>query len=182
MLKLSDNPPMLTPMAQTLSDLQGRWWVACTRGQHEKALARYLLAREVGYFLPMHTRVTFCRKVKRTSLLPLFPCYVFVCGDKHDREAALRSNRIFRAIEVVNQPQLIAELTSIETALAANAELELYPSLAVGQRCRIIAGPFEGLEGIVVERRKRARFVLAVGILAQGAIMEADGDLLQPIE
>ncbi len=179
MLKLSENPPMLSPTAQTLAELQGQWWVACTRGQHEKSLARYLLAREVGYFLPMHQRVTFWGKLKRTSLLPLFPCYVFVCGDKHDREMALKSNRIFRTIEVPNQPQLIAELTSIETALAANAELELYPSLAVGQRCRIIAGPFEGLEGIVVERRKRARFVLAVGVLGQGAVMEIDGDLLQ---
>ncbi len=182
MLKLSDNPPMLSPMAQKLAQLRGQWWVACTRGQHEKSLARYLLAREVGYFLPMLKRVTFWRKVKRTSLVPLFPCYVFVCGDKHDREAALKSNRIFRAIEVVNQPQLISELAAIETALAANAELELYPSLAIGQRCRITAGPFEGLEGIVVERRSRARFVLAVGILAQGASMEIDGDLLQPTE
>jgi len=182
MLKLSDNPPMLSPMARTLAELQGQWWVACTRGQHEKSLARYLLAREVGYFLPMHQRVTFWRRVKRTSLLPLFPCYVFVCGGRHDRETALKSNRIFRAIEVVNQRQLIAELAAIETALAANAELELYPSLAVGQRCRITTGPFEGLEGIVVERRNRARFVLTVGILAQGAIMEIDGDLLQPVE
>jgi len=182
MLKLTDNPPMLSPMAQRLSDLQGQWWVACTRGQHEKSLARYLLAREVGYFLPMHKRVTFCRKVKRTSLLPLFPCYVFVCGDKHEREAALQSNRIFRTIEVANQAQLVAELTAIETALAGNAELELYPSLAVGQCCRVIAGPFEGLEGIVVERRSRARFVLRVGILGQGAAMLLDGDLLQTVD
>ncbi len=182
MLKLSDNPPMLPPTAQKLSDLQGQWWVACTRGQHEKALARYLLAREVGYFLPMHERVTFWGRVKRTSLLPLFPCYVFVCGDEHDRLAALQSNRIFRTIEVVNQAQLIMELTAIETALAGKAELELYPSMPVGQRCRIVAGPFEGLEGIVVERRNRARFILAVGLLNQGAEMGVDGDLLQPID
>jgi transcription antitermination factor NusG len=182
MLKVSDNPPMLTPTARALSDLRGQWWVACTRGQHEKALARYLLARGLGYFLPMHERVTFWRREKRRSLLPLFPCYVFLCGDEHDRLIALQSNRVFRAIEVVNQPQLVAELTAIETALAGKAELELYPSVAVGQCCRITAGPFEGLEGIVVERRSRARFVLRVGILGQGAAMLLDGDLLQTVD
>lgn len=182
MLKLSDNPPMLSPTAQTLSDLQGQWCVACTRGQHEKALARYLLARGLGYFLPMHERVTFWRREKRRSLLPLFPCYVFLCGDEHDRLIALQSNRVFRTIEVANQPQLIAELTFIEVALAAKAELELYPSIAVGQRCRITTGPFEGLVGVVLERRARARFVLNVHLTQMGAELMVDADLLEPVD
>jgi transcription antitermination factor NusG len=130
----------------------------------------------------MRERVTFWKNKKRRSLVPLFPCYVFLCGDEHDRLLALQSNRIFRAVEVANQRQLVSELTAIETALARNAELDLYPSVAIGQRCRIIAGPFKGLEGIVVEGRSRARFVLQVGLIKQGAVMLVDGDLLEKVD
>ena len=39
-------------------------------------------------------------------------------------------------------------------ALAGKAQLDPYPALAVGRRCRIRVGAFQGLEGIVVRRNK----------------------------
>jgi ABC-type protease/lipase transport system fused ATPase/permease subunit len=38
------------------------------------------------------------------------------------------------------------------------------------------------LEGIVIDRSKQARIVLQIDILGQGAVMEIDADLLEPIE
>ena len=67
-------------------------------------------------------------------------------------------------------------------ALAGKAQLDPYPSLAVWRRCRIKAGAFHGLEGIVVRRDKLTRIVLQVSILGQGAAMEIDGDLLEVLD
>lgn len=181
MLKLSDNPPVLSPTAQTVSELEGRWWVAHTKARNEKALAQDLLRRSIGYFLPMQEKVRFWGGCKRRVMMPLFSSYLFLCGDEQDRYAAMTTNRICRTLDVVDQASLIHELATIEMALAGNAELDPYPMLAVGQRCRITGGPFEGIEGVVVERARRARLVLQVGLLGQGAGMEIEADLLEPV-
>ncbi|GAH58974.1 unnamed protein product, partial [marine sediment metagenome] len=181
-LKLSDNPPMLTPQAKTLGDLSGRWWVAHTRARFEKAFAWDLLRRGIGYFLPMVERVRISGGKKRRVLLPLFSSYVFFCGDNDDRYATMTTNRICRTIEVIDQDSFIAELTAIERTLKSGAELQPYPQAPIGQRCRVTNGVLKGLEGVVIQHRKRARLVLEINILGQGAVMEIDADLLEPVD
>ena len=48
-------------------------------------------------------------------------------------------------------------------------------------RCRIMSGPFKGLEGIVLRQRGPKRIVLQVSAIAQGAVMELDGELLEVV-
>ncbi len=130
----------------------------------------------------MREYVFFSGGRKRRGMMPLFTSYVFLCGDEQARRLALMTNRVCRTLEVHDQQRLIRELEAIQRALAASANLEPYPAPAVGQRCRIKAGPFEGIEGIVVERRTRARLVLGVHLINNGASLEVDADLLEPIE
>jgi len=182
MLKLSENPPIISPQAETLTQLPGRWWVAHTKSRCEKAFAFDLIDHGIGYFLPLIERVRISGGKKRQVLHPLFGGYVFFCGQEEDRYKAMTTNRLCSTIEVSDQEGLLAELTAIEKALAGKAQLDPYPSLAVGRRCRIRAGAFQGLEGIVVRRNKLARIVLQVSILGQGAAMEIDADLLEPLD
>jgi len=180
LLKLADNPPMLSPAVDSLADMAGRWWVAHTKARNEKALAWDLLRREISYFLPMRHHIFFSGGRRRHGLLPLFTSYLFFCGDEQARRLALATNRVCRVLDVPNQQRLIGELAAIQRALAAKADLELYPRPAVGERCRVRAGPFLGIEGVVVERRTRARLVLDVHLIQQGAALEVDADLLEP--
>lgn len=182
MLKISENPPILPPEVKTVSELTGQWWVAHTKSRFEKAFAWDLLRRGIGYFLPLVERVRISGGRKRRVLAPLFPSYVFCCGSEEDRYAAVKTGRICKAIHVSDQDTLVKELVTIEKALNGEAELNLHPHAAVGRRCRIAAGPFKGLEGVVVKHRKLARLVLEVSILGQGASMEIDADLLEPID
>ena len=167
MLKPADNPPSLTPGADTPAAMEGPWWVAHTKARNEKALAWELFHNGIGYFLPMREHVFFSGGRKRRAMIPLFTSYVFFCGDEAARRIALATNRVCQTLEVTNQQRLIGELAAIHQALTVSAALEPYPHAAVGLRCRIKAGPFEGLEGVVVERRARARFVLAVHLVAR---------------
>ena len=182
MLKLTDNPPILSPTVDRLADLSGRWWVGHTRARFEKAFARDLLRREIGYFLPMIQRVTFSGGRKRRGMAPLFPSYVFFCGHDNDRRAALTTNRLCQTIDVPDQQALIAELSALERALAGEAPLDPYPFAAVGERCRVKAGPFLGLEGLVIRRSRHTQIVLSVSILAQAVAMEIDAGLLEPLD
>jgi transcription antitermination factor NusG len=181
MLKLCDNPPMLYPEVQGVTQLTGPWWVAHTRARFEKAFAWDLLYRGIGYFLPLLKRLIISGGRRRQVMAPLFSSYVFFCGTDEDRYAAMTTNRLCQTIRIADQERFVAQIAAIEKALAGRVSLDPYPFAAVGERCRIKAGPFQGTEGIVIHRSKSARFVLEVGILGQGASMEVDADLLEPV-
>jgi len=94
----------------------------------------------------------------------------------------MRTNRLCYTMDVVNQKQLIEELASIEAALLSKAVVDAYPGLAIGSRCRIVSGPMENIEGVIVEKKHtKARVVIEVTILTQGALVEIDADLLEPL-
>lgn len=183
MLKLSENPAILTSEVESLAELTGTWWVAHTKARFEKVFAWDMLSRGIGYFLPMWEKVIFSGGRKRRVMMPLFTSYVFFCGTDEDRYRAMATNRLCQTIEVSDQDRLVQELTRIEKALVGKAIIDRYPHLPVGSRCRITSGPMIGTEGVVVERNNtKARMVLEVTILGRGALIEIDADLLEHID
>ena len=95
----------------------------------------------------------------------------------------MRTNRLCHTVDVADQERLVEELAGIESALLNKAVVDAYPNLPVGRRCRIVSGPMKNTEGIVVERKcARARMVIEVTILTQGALVEIDADILEPLE
>jgi hypothetical protein len=182
MLSLYENPSILTPEVGSLTELRGTWWLAYTRPRFEKAFARDLCSLGIGYFLPMYEKTIFSGGRNRLLMSPLFTSYVFFCGTEQDRYTAMRTNRLCYTVDVVDQEQLIEELASIEAALLSKAVVDAYPRLPVGSRCRIVSGPMENIEGVIVEKKcAKARVVIEVTILAQGTLVEVDADLLEPL-
>lgn len=182
MLKESENPPIIWPEAQSISDFTGLWWVAHTKSRNEKALAHDLVAKNIRYFLPMTWKVQ--RRSHRTlrSLLPLFSGYLFFCGQETERVELLRTNRVANVIIVKDQEKLLKELIQFEQALRAGAPLTPYKYIKAGQRCRVVAGPLLGLEGIVIQIKNVSRLLLQIDMLGQAASVEIDIDLIEPID
>lgn len=179
MLKVSENPPIAWPEVESIRDFQGQWWVAHTKSRNEKALAHDLIRRNMCYFLPMSWKVR--RKSRRTirSLMPLFGGYLFFCGNENERSELWRTDRVANLIEVKDQQKLLKELLQIERALRAGAPLVPHKYLKTGQKCRVIAGPLLGLQGIIVETRGATRLVLQVDMLGQAASVEIDVDMIE---
>jgi transcription antitermination factor NusG len=182
MLSLAENPPILLPEVESLTELRGLWWLAYTRPRFEKVFAWDLYNHGIGYFLPMYEKTIFSGGRNRRLMMPLFTSYVFFCGTEQDRYAAMRTNRLCHTVDVADQQRLIDELASIEAALLSKAVIAGYPGLGVGSRCRVTSGPMKDIEGVIVERKcPRARMVIEVSILTQGALVEIDADLLEPL-
>ncbi|MBW7991605.1 MAG: hypothetical protein FVQ84_16550 [Planctomycetes bacterium] len=182
MLKVSENPPILWPQEESIRDFEGQWWVVHTRSRNEKALAQDLRSKDISYFLPMNWKVS--RKSRRTtrSLLPLFNGYLFFCGKENDRVELLKTNRVAHLIEVDNQQKLLDELVQVNQALQSGAPLTPHNYIKAGQRCRVIAGPLMGLEGIVVRSNNALRLVLQIDILGQAASVEIDVDMIEVLD
>ena len=182
MLRLSDNPERLFPRVDDLSRMAGTWWVAHTKSRCEKAFAHDLAARSIAYFLPMQPRVIFSGGRKRFVMMPLFPSYVFFCGDTMDRQAALATRKLCRVIDVCDQCRLISELSATNRVLEANLQLDPHPFTTIGTRVRVTCGPLAGIEGTVIRCNGVARLVLQVSILGQSTSMEIDARTVEPVE
>jgi transcriptional antiterminator NusG len=182
MLKVSENPPIIWPQSESVRDFEGQWWVVHTKSRNEKALAHDLINKDICYFLPMSWKVR--RKSRRTlrSLLPLFNGYLFFCGKENDRVALLKTNRVAHLIEVSDQQKLLDELVQIDQALRSGAPLTPHKYIKAGQKCRVIAGPLIGLEGIVVRSKNATRLVLQIDMLGQAASVEIDIDMMEVME
>lgn len=182
MLKAADNPPVLSPAGCEIASLPGKWWVAHTKARFEKAFAWELQHRDIPYFLPMATRVHASGGRKWKTVVPLFSGYVFFNGDDQAKAGALSTNRLCQVVRVPDQNQLIAELIGIHRVVQSGLTIHPLASVAAGSRCRVTAGPLQGMEGTLVRTKAHTRFVLHVSILGQGAELEIEPDLLERVE
>ena len=183
MLKQSENPAMLPGEASLPSDLPGQaWWVAHTKSRQEKTFAWDLHKARTGYYLPLIERTIVSGGRKRRVMKPLFGSYVFFCGDEETRYQAMTTNRLCTVLPVAEPERFLGELDQIHRAILGEAKMDPYPGLAEGRLARVRAGSFQGLEGTIVEWAGQTRLVLQVAMLGQGAAVEIDADLLDPIE
>ena len=182
MLNVSENPPIIWPEVESIREYTGQWWVAHTKSRNEKALAHDLISREISYFLPMTWKVR--RKSRRTikSLLPLFSGSLFFCGDDNQRTELLKTDRVANLIEVKDQEKFLGELEQIERVLQTGTTLMPHKYVKVGQKCRVVAGPLMGLQGIVVNTKGMMRLVLQVDMLGQAASVEIDIDMIELVD
>ena len=157
-----------------------RWWVLHTRPRAEKALARHLLGRRLSFFLPVYQRQWRCRGRRQSSFLPLFPGYVFLCGDDEARITALTTNLVVNVLRVADQEQLARDLRRVNRLVNSGSALMPEEGLAPGTIVTLTAGAFRGLEGKVLRRGKDLRFIVEVRLLQRGVSVEIDGWMMEP--
>ena len=182
MLKESENPPIIWPDEESIRDFEGTWWVAHTKSRNEKALAWQMQKRNISYFLPMHWKVSKKRTRTFRSLLPLFTGYLFFCGDDEDRLEVLQTNRVAIIIVVKDQDAFVSDLLPIEKVIMQGEDIRPHKYIKAGQKCRVVAGPLMGTEGIVSRDSNRTRLVLQVDMLGQATSVEIDTDFLEMID
>lgn len=158
------------------------WHILHTKSRREKALASDLEAMGVPHFLPLATTVTYQRQRKITTQTPLFAGYVFLQGTLDQVYLADRTRHVASIIRVFDQARLTQELDDLRHALSAEAPLMACPFLKVGLWVEIIAGPFQGIRGLIEQVSKRARVMLQIQSVGQATCLEIDGSLLEPID
>jgi transcription antitermination factor NusG len=159
-----------------------QWCVAHTRSRQEKALVEDLDALGIRSYLPLAKSVRYYGKRKVTGSVPLFPGYVFLCGNKAELIAADRTKRVVRYIKAPDPERLRGELESIRTALECGGELMPTPMLHQGVLVEVTSGPFRGVRGVVASMTDAWRVVLNVDLIGRAAAFEIERELLEPVE
>jgi transcriptional antiterminator RfaH len=161
-------------------DEETRWWVLHTRPRTEKALARKLFHQQQGFFLPLYKKQSRTNGRLLTAHVPLFPGYLFLRGNASTRLAALQTNHVARVLDVPDAAVLHTELARVYVVMEKGLPMAPEERLQPGSPVTITAGPLAGLEGKVIRRDKRLRFVVEVHFIQRGASVEVEGWMLEP--
>lgn len=174
---------VLTALAEEYSqpDLPDRlatvcWYAAYTSANHEKTVAAELGRRNTESFLPLYSSVRRWKDRRMQLDLPLFPGYVFVHMALRDRIRVLQVPGVARLVGFGGLPVALPDdqVDALRTGLKGQLHAEPHPYLLVGRRVRIVRGPLQGAEGILVRKKGVFRFVLSLELIARSVAVEVD--------
>ena len=156
-----------------------RWYAIYTRSRHEKQVEALLHRQGVETYLPL--RRAWSRRCDRrvTVELPALPGYLFVRCTLHGEARAQikKTTGVIRVVESANRPCVIPEtqIESLRLVLARSFNPEAHPFLNIGDRVRVVSGPFLGAEGHLVRVAPgRHRLVVAIEFVQQAVAVEID--------
>jgi hypothetical protein len=92
------------------------------------------------------------------------------------------TNRISRVLDVHSPDQLVYDLRQLHRLIVSGAPLTIESRFASGRRVRVRCGSLAGVEGTVLSRRGGTRLLVAVNFLQQGASVEIEDFLLEPLD
>ena len=160
-------------------------WYAChTRSRHEKAVDALLKRQQIESYLPLEARQSRWRDRTKLVDFPLFPGYVFGRFTLDRLTQVLSTHGVASVVSVRGYPTPIpaAEIENVRRVsfVVVPRGADLVP-MQNGDWVRVISGPFQGVEGTVVERRGRRRVLVGIAAIGQGLEVDIDVAELAPI-
>lgn len=152
------------------------WLALYTHHQHEKAVAQLLFAKGIEAFLPLYKAAHRWKDRVKELSLPLFPNYVFVFAGLNLRGAILSTPGVYDFVRLGGAPAPIPveEIEAVRKAVEKGLGVEPHPFLKSGDRVRVISGPLEGVEGILVRKKNFYRLILSVELLVRSISVEVE--------
>lgn len=164
--------------------LSPHWVAVWTSSRHEKLVHDQLSNRGVEVFLPLVETPSRRKDRRKTIDLPVFPGYLFARLVRSEAHTVKSTRGIVRILgptpdeySVVPDGQIQAVRTMVESCLT----IDPFPYLKEGTMVRVKNGPLEGLEGILLEKRKRLRIVVSVDLLGESISSEISAEQVETL-
>jgi transcription antitermination factor NusG len=172
----------LTPTFEKKAD--NRWYAVQTRANHEKKVAEKLGGQSLTSLLPLYTEVHRWKDRNKKVDTPLFPGYVFVKMDVKERMRVVVISGVVRMVGYGNHPSPIpqSDMEIITNCLQLGNLAKPTSFLALGCKVRVVSGPLQGLEGILLRKKGVARLVLSVNMIQSSVAVEVDENDVLPTD
>jgi transcription termination/antitermination protein NusG len=159
------------------------WYAIFTMPRHEQSVASYLDFQRIAHFLPAYEKVSTWRNRQTMRVkLPLFPRYLFARIERRRSGLVLRAPGALQIVGTASGPTPVpdTQIEILRTSIAQN-KAEPYPYFAIGRRVRIRTGSLAGVEGTLVRRENRHRFVLTLSLIQQSVSIDVEAANLEAI-
>ncbi|HOF05593.1 MAG TPA: UpxY family transcription antiterminator [Syntrophales bacterium] len=159
------------------------WYAVHTRSRHEDRVYLGLIQKSFEVFLPK-IEVWSRRKDRRKKIMiPMFPGYLFVALETIDNYTKLDVLKTFGVVRILGKPYGSEPIPVPDEKIDAimrivNSRVEVqqiqYPK--VGEYAKIIDGPFQGIEGLVVSTDpEKELFVITIELMQRSVAIKLEG-------
>jgi len=159
---------------------RAQWFALWVRSHFEQLVQDQLSAGGFRTFLP--TMKTWSRRGGKRHLLPvpMFPGYLFVhhAMDKHGYVQILQARGVVRILGE-RWDRLVpvddAEIVALQRLVTTDVHVLPHPYLRKGHRVRIVDGPLNGVEGVLLQVKPgKGLLVVSVDLLQRSVAVEVD--------
>ena len=159
------------------------WHVLHTQYQHEKNVARALTAKGFEVLLPLYSAVHRWKDRKKRVSLPLFPCYVFVQSPPDRWLPILSTAGVHNVVGFGGTPSVVpySEIEAVQRISEGFIKVEPHPFIQCGDRVRLVEGPLQGLEGLLVRKKSVWKFLVSVEMLQRSVAVEVDSSMVERV-
>ena len=159
------------------------WYALRTRSRHEKRVWAQLESRAVEVFLPLIGRRSRWKDRTIQVQWPLFPGYCFARFSWQERLRVLTAHGVVEVLGANGQAISVPdhEIEAVRRLVTCTLPVDPHPSLEPGMAVEIRRGPLQGIRGILIRKERRARLVVSVGLIRQGASVQIDAEDVVPV-
>ncbi len=155
---------------------QTGWYALYTRANQERHVADRLDQRGIQFYLPLYKTIRRRTDRRVTLSLPLFPGYLFVHIPLAQRLRVLEVENVVRLVGTQTHPSVLPdqEIDLLRRGLSGQVYAEPSRYLTTGCRVRVVNGPFEGVEGILLGRKRSSRVVISIEAIMRSFAVEVN--------
>lgn len=153
------------------------WYAFYVRSRSEKQVLARLEEGGFDAYLPLITRIKQWSDRKKKVQEPLIKSYVFVKTEEISIREVLKVPGIIFALKYLGKPAVVREKEIQNLRILTSGESEMISilpitELIVGDRIRVMRGPFSGLEGDYIRMKGNYRVIVRMETL--GTMISVD--------
>jgi len=162
------------------------WYAVYVRSRFEKKIHQLFEDRGITSFLPLIDTWRQWSDRKKKVSMPLFKGYVFVrINLRKDHYTILETDGVVKFIGIRNVPSVIRDrdIEWIKILVGEPDSLrDVLPEMPAGQRVKVVAGPFVGLEGVIRKEGRDAKLVVYFDSIMQGIEVLINPEYLRTVK
>ncbi len=166
------------------SACEKKWHIFYLRPRAESLVQRILTNLNYEVFWPVIQSVRIWKnRQKRMIRLSLFPNYLFVYSCTHELYAIKGLPHVVSCVSCGGKPSSVSEkeIEGIRRILGLGRAISVEPRFSKGEQVRIVSGPLEGYEGILVKQYSRTRFGIQLAAINHTLLVDIDRAELKKI-
>ncbi len=163
-----------------------KWYVLYTQPRHEKKAHQVLQSKGYNTYLPLQTTIKQWSDRKKKVEVPVFNSYLFIETElEKSRTDILGTAGIVKFVTLGKEIATIKEeqIKQIKLLLSEFDDIDILASnpFQLKQRVEVIAGPFSGNKGILVEHKGTNYFAIEFEALGSNILVNIPFNYLRKI-
>lgn len=160
------------------------WFAIYVKPRHEYKAETEIRNQLVEVYLPTIIVEKKWTDRKKKIEEPLFKGYLFILADEFERINCLRIHSVIKTVCFNGKPSIIPDwqIENLKKILAEKPEVFVTNKIEVGQKVKIIEGPFRDVEGIVTEHKEGEKHLaVSIDLLKRSVLVRLHNDSILKI-